>query len=72
MLGVVALGYTEEWYGEGGGWGVQDWEHVYTCGGCMLMYVKSNIVKLKKENLARIMWLSQEKGKKHRRVSFSI
>jgi len=26
----------EGWYGEGGGRGVQDWEHVYTCGGFML------------------------------------
>ena len=27
----------ERWYGEGGGRGVQDWEHVYTRGGFMLM-----------------------------------
>ena len=25
----------DRWYGEGGGRGVQDWEHVYTHGGCM-------------------------------------
>ena len=30
----------EGWYGEGGGRRVQDGEHVYTCGGFMLMYVK--------------------------------
>ena len=30
----------EGWYGEGGGKGVQDWEHVYTCGRFMLMYGK--------------------------------
>ena len=29
------------WYGEGGGRGVQDWEHVYTRGGFMLMYGKT-------------------------------
>jgi len=29
---------------EGGGRGVQDWEHVYTCGGYMLMYGKTNII----------------------------
>ena len=23
---------------------VQDWEHVYTCGGFMLMYGKTNII----------------------------
>ena len=34
----------ERWYGEGGGRGVQDGEHVYTCGGCMLMYSKTNTI----------------------------
>ena len=34
----------EGWYGEGGGKGVQDGEHVYTCGGCILMYGKSNTI----------------------------
>ena len=29
---------------EGGGRGVQDWEHVYTCGGFMLMYGKTNTI----------------------------
>jgi len=28
------------WYGEGGGRQLQDGEHVYTCGGFMLMYGK--------------------------------
>ena len=32
----------ERCYGEGGGRGVQDGEHVYTCGGFMLMYGKIN------------------------------
>ena len=34
-------------YGEGGGKGVQNGEHMYTCGGFMLMYGKKqyNIVK---------------------------
>ena len=31
-------------YGKGGGKGVQDWEHVYTCGGFMLMYGKTNTI----------------------------
>ena len=31
-------------YGEGGGRGVQDGEHVYTCGGFMLMYGKINTI----------------------------
>ena len=30
--------------GEGGGKGVQDWEHVYTRGGFMLMYGKTNTI----------------------------
>ena len=34
----------EGWYSEGGGRGVQDGEHVYTCGGCMLMYGKTNTI----------------------------
>ena len=34
----------EGWYGEGGSRGVQDGEHVYTRGGCMLMYGKSNTI----------------------------
>ena len=38
MLGAGAL------YGEGGGKGVQDGEYVYTRGGFMLMYDKTNII----------------------------
>ena len=33
---------TEGWYGEGGGSGVQDGEHVYTPGGFMLMCGRTN------------------------------
>ena len=29
---------------EGGGSGVQNGEHVYTCGGFMLMYGKTNTI----------------------------
>ena len=35
---------TEGWYGERGGRGIQDGEHVYTCGGFMLMYGKTNTI----------------------------
>jgi len=31
----------------GGGRRVQDGEHVYTCGGFILIFGKTNIVKLK-------------------------
>jgi len=33
-----------DFYGEGGRRGVQDWEHVYTHGGFMLMYGKTNTI----------------------------
>ena len=34
----------EGWYGEGGGTGVPGWELMYTCGGFMSMYGKTNTV----------------------------
>ena len=37
----------EGWYGEGGGRRVQDGEHVYTCGGFMLIYGKTNTILIK-------------------------
>ena len=41
-LGLVHGDDPERWYGEGGGRRVQDWEHVYTHGGFILMYGKTN------------------------------
>ena len=43
-LGLVHWDDPERWYGEGGGRGVQDWESVYTRGGFVLMYGKTNTV----------------------------
>ena len=43
-LGLVHWDYPGGWYGEGGGRGVQDWEHVYTCDGFMLMYNKTSTI----------------------------
>ena len=43
-LGLVHWDDPEGWYREGGGRGVQDGEHVYTRGGCMLMYGKTNTI----------------------------
>jgi len=43
-LGLVHWDNPEGWDGEGGGKGVQDGEHVYTCGGFMLMYGKTNTI----------------------------
>ena len=42
--GLVHWDDPKGWYGEGGGRGVQDGEHVYTCGRFMLMYVKTNTI----------------------------
>ena len=45
-LGLVHWDEPEGWYGEGGGSGVQDGEHVYTRGGYMLIWQNQyNIVK---------------------------
>ena len=43
-LGLVHWDDPEGWYGEGGGRRVQDGEHVYTRGGFMLMYGKTNTI----------------------------
>ena len=45
-LGLVHCDNLEGWYGEGGGRRVQDGEHMYTCGGFMLMYCKTNTIFL--------------------------
>ena len=44
MLGPGHWDDPEGWYGEGGGRRVQNGEHVYTCGGVMLIYGKTNTV----------------------------
>ena len=43
-LGLVHWDDPEGWYWVGGGTGVQDAEHVYTHGGFMLMYGKTNTI----------------------------
>ena len=42
--GLVHWDDAEGWYGEGGGKGVQDGEHMYTRGGFMSMYGKTNTI----------------------------
>ena len=42
--GLVHWDDPEGLYGEKAGSGVQDGEHVYTCGGFMLMYGKTNTI----------------------------
>ena len=43
-LGLVHWDDPEGWYGEGGGRRVQDGEHMYICGGFILIYGKTNTI----------------------------
>ena len=43
-LGLVHWDDPEGWYRERGGMGLQNWEHVYTRDGFMLMYGKTNTI----------------------------
>ena len=43
-LGLVHWDNPERWYGERSGRGVQDWELMYTRGGFMSMYGKTNTI----------------------------
>ena len=43
-LGLVHWDDPEGWLGEGGGKRVQDGEHMYTCGGFILIFGKYNTV----------------------------
>ena len=43
-LGLVHWDDPEGCYEEGGERGVKDGEHEYTCGGFMLVYVKTNTI----------------------------
>ena len=42
--GLVHWDDPERWDGEGGGRGVQDGEHMYTHGGFMSVYGKTNTI----------------------------
>ena len=43
-LGLVHWDDPEGWNGEGGGMRVQDGEHMYTCGGFILIFGKTNTI----------------------------
>ena len=43
-LRLVHWDDPDRWYGEGGERGVQDWEHMYSHGGFMLMYGKTSTI----------------------------
>ena len=54
-LGLMHWDDPEGWYGEGGGRGVQDGEHMYIRGGFMSMYGKTTtILKKKKKSVLRM------------------
>ena len=42
--GLVHRDDPEGWDGKGGGRGVQDGEHMYTCGGVISMYGKTTTI----------------------------
>ena len=43
-LGLVHWDDPEGWYGEGGGRRVQDGERMYTCGGFVLMFGRTDTI----------------------------
>jgi len=43
-LGLEHWEDPEGWYGEGGGRRVQDGEHMYTCGGFILIFGRTNTI----------------------------
>ena len=43
-LGLVHWDDPEGWYGVGGGRRIQDGEHMYTCGGFILIFGKTNTI----------------------------
>ena len=71
-LGLVHWDYAERWYGEGGGRGIQDWEHVYTHGGFMLCMAKPiQYCKVKKKEKEKEI-TAKEKKKKNLRMGLDV
>ena len=72
--GLVHWDDPEGWYGEGGGRGVQDGEHMYTCGGFILIFGKTNTickVKKKKKVLPTPVFLPGESHGQRNLVGYS-
>ena len=44
VMGLVHWDDPEGWNGEGGGRRAQDGEHMYTCGGFILIFGKTNTI----------------------------
>ena len=53
-LGLVYWEDPEGGYGEGGGRRVQGGEHMYTCGGFILIFGKTNTIYLKFKNKIKL------------------
>ena len=53
-LGLVHWTDPEGWYREEGRRRVQDGEHVYTCGGFMLIYGKTNTILIKYKKKTKV------------------
>ena len=67
--GLVHCDNPEGWYGEGGGMGVQNGEHVYARGGFMLMYGKTNTILQSNQLLIKInKFILKIKKKNERRI----
>ena len=67
--GLVHCDNPEGWYGEGGGMGVQNGEHVYVRGGFMLMYGKTNTILQSNQLLIKInKFILKIKKKNERRI----
>ena len=67
-LGLVHWDDPEGWFGEGGGRGVQDGEHVYTRGRFILMYGKTDTILLSNWPLIKINKLKKEKRQQTERT----
>ena len=63
-LGLVHWDDPEGWNGEGGGRRVQDGEQMYTCGGFILIFGKSNTVMLS----LKIKYNLKKKKKKEKKI----
>ena len=65
-LRLVHWDNPEGWYGEGGGRGVQDWEHVYPMGdSCWfvakpIQYCKFKKIKIKNKKVSKNYYLNRE------------
>jgi len=64
-LGLLHWDDPEGWYGEGGGRRVQDGEHMYTCGGFISIFGKTNKIRfciVKKKKRKKIPWMEEPGG----------